>query len=230
MIDRLLSFVAPHHCYGCGLTTSILCQNCEYDISQDDFGRCVWCLRVTADSHQCTECGKRFGTTAAWAIGERTGVLKRLVGDYKYFSAREAANSMARLLDAKMAMLPSGTVTTTVPTISAHVRQRGFDHAALLAKAFAKERWLAYSPLLKRRLHISQHDLNKTERLRLARETFYVYATEVPKDILLIDDIMTTGATLQACVAALRDAGAERVFVAAVARQMMEEHFEGSKP
>lgn len=223
MIDRILGYVAPHRCYGCDLTSSILCQNCEYDIVQDDFGRCVWCLHVTTDSNQCKPCGTRIGSSATWAIGERTGVLKRLVGDYKYFSAREAAGSMARLLDAKIAMLPPGTVVATVPTIPAHIRQRGFDHAVLIARSFAKNRNLTYSPLLKRRLYTSQHELNKSERLRLARETFYVNVSEVPKSIALIDDIMTTGATLQACVTALREAGAEQVYVAVVARQMMAE-------
>lgn len=223
MIDRLLSFVAPHHCYGCGLTSSILCQNCEYNIIQDDFGRCAWCLRVTADNNQCRLCAGKVGATATWVIGERSEVLKRLVGDYKYFSAREAAKVLANLLDETVAILPSDTVVTAVPTIAAHIRQRGFDHAALLARTFAGKRKLPYSPLLKRRLQTSQHELNKADRLRLAHETFYVSVPEAPKTVLLIDDIMTTGATLQACVAALRESGAEQVFVAVVARQMMDE-------
>jgi len=156
-------------------------------------------------------------------VGERTEVIKRLVGDYKYFSAREAGKVLARLLDARVALLPPDTVVTTVPTIAAHIRERGFDHAALMAKAFARQRGLAYYPLIKRRLNTSQHQLNKKQRLKLAHETFYIDGTDVPASILLIDDIITTGATLQACAAVLRESGAQQVFIAAVARQPLDE-------
>jgi len=220
MIDRLLGFIAPHRCYGCGESTSILCDSCCNDISETDYGRCLWCLGPSGSSDQCRACTKRLGVTGAWVVGERTGILKLLVGDYKYESIRESAKVMVKLLDHRVALLPEGTIVTTVPTIARHIRRRGFDHAAVLARTFARQRNLKYASLLRRTSQLSQHELKRTARLKAVKAAFQ--PKNIPPDgsILLIDDIITTGATLEACIRLLQERGVREVYVAVVARQM----------
>jgi len=222
MIDKLLSFIAPHHCYGCLENGAILCPSCYYDITEHDFGACAWCLAPAAEQNQCRPCERKVGTSGTWVVGERHDALKRLVGNYKYESAREAAEPLVKLLDERIAVLPAGTVVCAVPTIGAHVRQRGFDHAAVLAQKLAERRDLTYTPLLKRRHQRSQHELKRTARDQAAREAFAI-TTEVPGSVLLVDDILTTGATLKACVKLLQAAGAQQIFVGVIARQPLDE-------
>lgn len=152
-------------------------------------------------------------------VGERSGVLKRLVGNYKYESTREAAGVLAQLLDERVAVLPVDTVVTAVPTINRHIRQRGFDHAATLAQEFAELRKLTYAPLLKRTRQTLQHQLDRTARIGAARESFGLRDAGTKTPVMLIDDIITTGATLEACSRLLREAGATQIFVGVIARQ-----------
>ena len=221
MIDTLLAYIAPHHCYSCVQRGSVLCQSCYDDIISDDFGRCLWCARPCGGTHQCAECMSRLGTAGAWTVGERSDALQNLVGDYKYESVREAARTMAGLLGEIIAVLPDDTVVTHVPTIWQHVRQRGFDHAEMLAQSFARQRDLVHTPLLRRTRQYSHHELTKRERLRAAKQAFSA-VQDITTPVLLVDDIVTTGATLQACVGALRDKGASSIYVAVVARQMLK--------
>lgn len=218
MIDALLSTVAPHICSGCQEYGTVLCKSCIDDINNDDFGRCVWCLRPTVHMHQCGACTRKLKTAGAWVVGERAGVLKRLLNDYKFESHREAATALALLLDAAIPVLSTDTVVTWVPTAPAHTRQRGFDHAARLARVFAVLRGLPCQSLLIRQRGGSQHELGKKAREAAAAHAFRLKQAPHQPQILLIDDILTTGATMKACVGLLRAAGTD-VSVAVVARQ-----------
>ena len=105
-----------------------------------------------------------------------------------------------------------------VPTIASHVRQRGFDHAARLAKEFARRRKLPCRMILHRRTSSVQHTADKSERWQQAKQAFVCDSSEAAS-CLLIDDIYTTGATLHYAAKALLDSGVEKVSVAVVARQ-----------
>ncbi len=218
MIDLMLSTLAPHICSGCTDYGAVLCKSCSNDIDSEDFGRCIWCLRPVAEAHQCASCRTKFGAQGAWAVGERTGVLKQLLNDYKFESRREAAAVLADLLETTLPALPPETIITWVPTTPAHVRSRGFDHAALLARKLAKTRRLEALPLLERHRTQSQHELGRSAREEAAKHTFGLKQLPPRPSILLIDDVLTTGATLRACLEVLKAADAN-VYVAIIARQ-----------
>lgn len=221
MIDLMLSILAPHICSNCSEFGAILCKSCKNDIENEDFGRCVWCLKPTASDHQCTSCRARFGTGGAWAVGERIDTLKRVLNNYKFESQREAAVALAELLDATLPALPDDIVVTWVPTTTAHIRERGFDHAALLAARFARLRRLRAAPLLTRHHSVSQHELGRSAREKAARQAFGLKRNLPQSPILLIDDILTTGATLRACIDLLRESDRD-IYVAVVGRQPVE--------
>ena len=105
-----------------------------------------------------------------------------------------------------------------VPTISTHIRQRGYDHAAKLARELAKRRELPYSTVLRRETSTVQHTASQGERWQNAREAFFCHKVEFDSCVI-VDDIYTTGATLHYAAKTLLDAGAEDVSVAIIARQ-----------
>lgn len=111
-----------------------------------------------------------------------------------------------------------------VPVHDARRRERGFDQAELLARAAATGLGLPCLPLLRRRASTSaQHALGRGARAANVGGVFEVPATAgaviARRWILLIDDVVTTGATLAACATALLDAGAEAVAGLTVARE-----------
>jgi len=158
-----------------------------------------------------------------WCVAERTDALRRLIDTYKFENTRSAYQKLAELLHEHIEQLPPTTVIVPIPTVASHIRQRGYDHAALLAKAFAKRRQLAYKPLVRRVTTTSQRNATKAQRLQQASVAFKVVKPlSALTPYLLVDDIVTTGATLTAAAKALRAAGAKEVWVAAVARQPLD--------
>ncbi|MBC7764477.1 ComF family protein [Microbacteriaceae bacterium] len=157
----------------------------------------------------------------AWCVGERKDVLEKLLKSYKFERAKLAYLVIAELLDATIPILPDNTIVVSVPTIRTHIRRRGYDHAALIAKAFAARRKLPYKPILERLNDSVQLGTTKAVRRKQASVAYRAVANNEP-NILLIDDVFTTGATAFFAAKALRDAGTESVYMAVLARQPLE--------
>jgi len=112
-------------------------------------------------------------------------------------------------------------VVVPIPTIAQHVRQRGYDHTKLFAKRFATRRSIPISTsLLARNTNAKQLGANRKTRIKQAQQAFRLTAApQASKVYLLIDDIATTGSTLEYAARTLLSGGAEHVWVAVIARQ-----------
>jgi len=182
---------------------------------------CVVCKRPTNSSWLCSSC--RVPYERIWVVGERKGVLQRLIGLYKFERARSAYRMLGDLLLKVLPELPSNTVIVPVPTVSSHIRERGYDHMLLIAKYVAKKRGLDCKQLLLRKTNTKQRQTSAKTRLEQARQAFIAKMNidqEVP--YLLIDDVITTGATIKYASQTLLDSGAKLVWVAAIARQPLD--------
>lgn len=221
MFDRLFETIAPHHCYGCDKIGALLCDNCKYDISSERFSSCLACGETSSVTGVCRSCTVPY--SRAWCVGDREGTLQKLIGGYKFQYARAANIPLAELISGVVGRLPRTTVIVPVPTVAAHIRERGFDHAALLARRVAVLQGVSYDPLLSRITSTKQRDAGREQRLEQAKTAFAVYK-KVRSDIpyLLIDDVVTTGATMRFAAQVLKDAGASDVWAAAVARQTLD--------
>ena len=111
-------------------------------------------------------------------------------------------------------------LVTFVPTATRHRRQRGFDHAELLAKELSRIRGWHYARLLNRVSQVHQTGATRMQRKEQLKNVFVSQNNSLIKGahILLIDDVVTTGATLDACSRALKESGAARVDAAVFAR------------
>ncbi len=141
------------------------------------------------------------------------GAGRALVTALKYRNQRGALRVVGQALARRA---PSGGVdaVTWAPTTPARRRARGFDQAELLARSVARELRCPCLPLLRRAPGPPQTGRTRVERLD--GPTFEV-RPPVPRRILLVDDVVTTGATLRAAAAALRQAGAAEVTLLALA-------------
>lgn len=151
------------------------------------------------------------------ALLDYSGVGREVVARLKYRNAR----SSLRFLAAGMAALvdPSGVdVVTWAPTTAARRRQRGFDQSELLARAVARRLRRPCRRLLRRRPGPAQTGQSLADRRRGPRFEARGSPATAGSRVLLVDDVITTGATVTAAARTLRAAGAAAVQVVAAAR------------
>jgi ComF family protein len=217
-VQRLVSVLAPPRCAICGRScgaTDTVCAGCALELraarsgtaSTPDLDRVVW--------------------TAPYE-----GVARALVAALKFGGrlalADFAAEAIAAALDASPSAFTAPTVCgdvgvradaiVPVPPAPLRRRRRGFDPAELIGARLAARLELPVCACLGRADHRRQ--VGKARAERLARPPRIGVRSGVPARTLLVDDVLTTGATLAACARALRGAGGERVEAAVLARSL----------
>ncbi len=222
MIEKFLEVIAPHACCNCGQNGNILCHVCLSIIVDESVDTCLSCGKVAIDG-LCSSCRAKVFYQRSWVVGAREAALEKLINSYKFSYAKAAHSSLADLLDAKLPVLPAETVVVPIPTIARHVRQRGYDHAKLMAQSFAKRRQLKFETVLSRVTATVQREATSAaQRRKQAREAFRCRHKLGNKPYLIIDDVVTTGSTLESAAKCLKKAGAREVWLAAIARQPLD--------
>lgn len=222
LIDDILGLLSPHICKGCGQIGSTYCSRCIFNMTKRNYPICLTCGKPCKTNNLCPACRKRNNFFAdLHCLGERTGELLHLVGDYKYNSEVASCRVLARLVANRMTTLPPDLVIVPIPTIAAHIRQRGFDHMLLLARQLGR---LTNRPVNNKILHrtnnISQHRLNLRDRRELIRGSLAVYdQSPAPSRVLLLDDIWTTGSTMKTAAELLHQAGVSDVVGCVIVKQ-----------
>ena len=178
---------------------------------------CTRCTRGLADAEPLAGRGAP-GLDRAWSSAPHEGVARDLVTALKLRRLLPVARLMAeRIQWLAPAALLSGTIVP-VPTATLRSLRRGFDPAAELAAALAERTGMPLSRCLGRAGGGRQAGRRRADRL--AHPPRVHPRGEVPRSVLLIDDVLTTGATLAACARALREAGAIRVCAITFTRRL----------
>lgn len=223
MLEKLISTLAPHYCVTCRRPGQLLCAVCAQEVIELKNPRCIGCYSPTADSYQCKECAVNSPLDEIWIAGDYDLALKAVMKHYKFERARQAYQVLSELIETNTPQIFTTATVVSIPTIAPHIRQRGYDHAALLAKQFAASRTMKYSPLLKRRTKARQVGADRPTRFKQAANMFLPPgALPAGTSVLLVDDVVTTGATLLSAARALKQAGAEHVFATACAYEQLK--------
>lgn len=217
MIDKLLNSIAPHYCYNCGKIGDLLCDSCKYNIINLGFHGCIACGLPTPQG-VCSN--HAYTYKSAYVVGERKNTLQHIIDDYKFQRLRSAYIVLTELINQTLPELPNNTIITTIPTSRSHVRQRGYDHTLLISKRLAKLRKLQFQKTLVHNQTVAQHFLNRAERQIRAGAAFELAAPiKHGFHYLIIDDIFTTGSTIESASRILQKAGATHISIAVIARQ-----------
>ncbi|MBN2840427.1 MAG: ComF family protein, partial [Coriobacteriia bacterium] len=170
---------------------------------------------------RCAECGERaFAFSAARCAALLEPPVSRAVVVLKDRGERRYAAVLAALLaEAAAGWLRADDVLVPVPASPGALRRRGFDHAADIAQELARGAGLPVTRALSATRTADQRSLGRADRFANRAGAFCVRAgVDIPRRAVLIDDVFTTGATLDAAAQALRAAGAAEVRALAVAR------------
>lgn len=221
LLDALLSVIAPHNCLICEAEGKLICGWCLPDVFPELPSRCFRCKRITTNFAVCDRCKKQTRMGHVWIRTDYGGHSKALLHRYKYERAQAAVQVIAGTMDEVLPYLPLATMVIPVPTATSRVRARGYDHAALLARAIARKRGLMSARAVTHLLQTRQVGANRQKRLAQLKDTFAVTKPKLVKgrDILIVDDVVTTGSTLEAMTLALKQAGARSVNAVAFAQK-----------
>lgn len=222
---RLQRFVLPPRCLLCqsrGGDGIDLCADCANELPRNP-SCCARCaLPLAASAAMCGECQRRLPPwDAAWAPFRYGWPLDRLESRYKFSADLAAGRVLSQLWqrEPQPAKLPQ--LLLTVPLHRSRLRRRGYNQALELARPLARSLGVPvnHDALLRRRATEAQTELGAVARRRNVHGAFALREGIVlPAHVAIIDDVMTTGATLAECSRVLRRAGVQRVDVWALAR------------
>jgi len=225
--EAAIGILVPPQCVGCRVEGSSLCTACSELLVS--FGeRCWRCNAISPDCRTCPRCRVPGAPSYAWIHTNYEGIVRDLMRRYKFSHQRAAARPISKLMVSTFHKFGNEQtygkdyLVVPVPTATSRMRQRGFGHSELLAKTIASQLSLRYYPALRRLGQSRQVGARRDERLKQLDDSFSVKSAHLVsgRNILLIDDVITTGGTIMAATKKLRAAGAKKVDALLLAKKL----------
>ncbi len=231
IFQKLLDFIFPRKCLGCSRAHFLLCTDCRAKLPILQVQRCPVCEKVeTPLGGVCTGCLHTVGITSRWALDglwilspySPSSTLARLIKSLKYRSMEALAEILGQLLadrfpahefKTSLAIDPQTTVLVPIPLHPHRERKRGYNQALFLAQALEARYGFSLAEIVVRHRNTVPHAFSLSKKYREQGMIFFV-----PKKIILVDDVCSTGATLNKTAKVLKSAGATTVWGVVLAR------------
>ncbi|MCK4421101.1 ComF family protein [candidate division WOR-3 bacterium] len=220
-------FIFPPYCAVCGEPLNgekMICNECLGKVYFISNKRCRICGKAIKSGNICSNCKDNLPDfDFAIGCGNYVSPLSDIIKFYKYRYRPSFSHRLARLLYASYLtrgdIIGLNNLVTWVPMRRVELRERGYNQSRLLADKFASIAGLKSVPLLRKIKNIpSQTKLAPDERLTNVRGVYSVDYKELNRGnrnfydtVIIVDDVLTTGATMQECASALKKAGVPRV-------------------
>lgn len=205
LIEKARDLFFPKFCVGCGVEGDWLCRECLMTPSSPQTEKAVANLD---------------GVTALFDYGENP--VSKLIKTFKYNYLLDTVEIFKKIIiNAKFDNTWSDFVIIPVPLHARRQRERGFNQSEIIAKLFSEKLGLKINTNLRRVIYTAQQaKLSGEERRKNLKDAFIFNASEgrVPEKVLLVDDVFTTGATMQECTKVLKNNGVKIVWGLALAR------------
>lgn len=226
LASNFISFVFPPRCAICNTVGSLVCADCYGRIQWIEEPICLLCGRVLSEPQsQCRVCEKRpLPTKQIRAATLFADPISKIIHKFKYNGQFGLDAPLANLMITSWPEWETAVdLIVPIPLHSQRERKRGYNQSTLLAKKFGKHLDIPVREHCLQRIKNTtpQVNLNAVDRQDNMHQAFVVNETNInDQDILLIDDVCTTGATMASAAEALIHAGARTVSGYCVARAM----------
>jgi ComF family protein len=223
VLEAGLDFLFPPRCAGCGQHGCVWCSTCDQELEIVGHCGCPECGFPRLSIHSCEACV--LGNIKAYSYARYRPPLKQAILRLKYTPDHQLADRMALwLLQLYESNQIAADLILPVPLGDVRKRERGYNQVELIASALARDLKLPCQPHSLLRVHEtrSQVGLDPEERFENVQEAFYADTHFIHnRKVLLVDDLLTSGATLLGCARALFDAGAVHVDCLTVGRAII---------
>ena len=223
----LLDLLYPPRCAGCGQTGALYCLSCRRSVPLVVPPLCSLCGQPHVPSGLCSRCARDpLHIDGIRSVAIFAGSLRKAIHRLKYDYVRDLAVPLGEMLVSFWQETPlPADVIVPVPLHPRRVRERGYNQAALLAEQLAQVTGIPMvrDVLLRHKYTVSQTKLDAEQRRQNVDGAFTCVGSEVRgKRVLLMDDVCTTGATLEASSVALKAGGAQSVWALTLARPSVQ--------
>lgn len=224
-----LDLFFPVKCLQCGHYGEIICLECAKDISKIKTTTCPECGRISEAGQYCKPCRNKRKDLALKGIIVAAhydkGPVKEMIHHLKYSGFVSLSEHLGELICQQLTTQfeKIDFVVVPVPLHISRKNSRGFNQSELIARYVSKKLDLSGGDaLVRQRETKSQVELPRSQRLTNLEDAFSCHDPELILDrkVLLIDDVATTGATLNECAKALKNAGAKEIWGAVVAKNI----------
>jgi len=219
--DKFLDLLFPKYCVACGTWGEFVCQSCFKEITFVNLTTCPFCSiltsGVTCPAHKKY---KLDGAVAAVYYGD---VIKKAIAAWKYSQVKDLTDFLSSFLIFKlkeMDFIKEKPLIIPIPLHKQKLRKRGYNQSLLLAYRLADYFNLEVSECLERIINNpSQTSVGEKNRRQNVKGIFKIKKQPINKNILLIDDVITTGATLNEAAKILKENNnIQKIWAATIAR------------
>ncbi len=221
-----LNFFLPQNCLGCGKEGELICPACRRKLTPLAYPVCPKCGRPQSSGVLCPACVSWQSSIECIRSPLRfEGLTREAVHQFKYNNLRSLKHILTAILTDYLLQYPlPSDVIVPVPLHPRRLRERGYNQSHLLAAELSRRMNL---PLvdgeLKRIKYLQPQVKTKSvqERRENVKDSFDCRTFPLPAaHVLLVDDVATSGATMDACAAALKKAGVKSVYGLSLAREI----------
>lgn len=237
LCTTLADAIFPPRCVACDALPydprdRYLCRACAGRIPVSASGQCIGCARATPQGVACSSCAPEWNISALYAATHfQHPTVRTALHAYKYGCIEDLHRPLGRVvlralkrMSRTRNIFSENPIIVPVPLHTRRLNWRGFNQAGRIAELVAHATQQIYAPATLMRTHHTETQVHhsRTERFLSVQNLFSCPHPSLVKgkSILLIDDVCTTGATLDACATALRAAGASSVSALVIAREI----------
>lgn len=220
--EKILDIIFPPKCGFCNKITGseyFICERCRNLATQKYINRCKLCGKI-AYNEKCTECAnKRIYYDNLIFCSEYTEEMRHKIHLYKFMDKKYYYHFFTELLYERLKDVKSDLIIP-VPISCERYKERGYNQSGLIAKKLSTLLNMPYSEdILKKKVNSERQSIQNFQKRQESVKDVFSIADNIivrNRDILLIDDIFTTGATANECSKVLKRSGAKKVDVAVI--------------